>query len=315
MLKAMANSVSGLRVHQHLLDVTAQNMANVNTVAFKERLVSYQELPNRPLAERRLPVANGAAVPPRSGRGAALAGITASFREASLSQTGRRYDLALEGEGFFRVIRPDGSYAYTRCGNFVMDEEGRLVTAGGDRLDLSLNLPLGETGESPGEEAGMPLELVITPGGDLYPADSAVFFPAPDDGAIAEEAEGIEIPAEVKGGTDGTDGTDEIDEGAAFPAGPEKIGEIPLYRFINPQSLSPVGENLLLPGANSGPPLEGRAGEDGFGSIRQGYLENSNVDLGGQMAMLIRGQRALQGAARTLTVADELWAQTLNLQV
>ena len=313
MLKAMANSVSGLRVHQHLLDVTAQNMANVNTVAFKERLVSYQELPNRPLAERRLPVANGAAVPPRSGRGAALAGITASFREASLSQTGRRYDLALEGEGFFRVIRPDGSYAYTRCGNFVMDEEGRLVTAGGDRLDLSLNLPLEETGESTGEEAGMmPLELVITPGGDLYPADSAVFFPAPDDGGIPEGAEEIGIPAEVEGGTDEID---EIDKGAALPAGPEKIGEIPLYRFINPQSLSPVGENLLLPGANSGPPLEGRAGEDGFGSIRQGYLENSNVDLGGQMAMLIRGQRALQGAARTLTVADELWAQTLNLQV
>ena len=260
MLKAMANSLSGLRVHQQLLDVTAQNIANVNTVSFKEKLISFQELPNRLLAERRLPVANEATVPPRSGMGAAPAGITASFREAPLKQTGRHYDLALAGEGFFRVIRPDGSYAYTRCGNFGMDEEGKLVTAGGDKLDLNLDWS--------GEEEGECLELKITPRGAIY-----------------------------------------------LPFSPEKIGEIPLYRFTNPQGLLPVGENLFLPGANSGPPQEGRAGEEGFGSICQGYLENSNVDLGGQMLMLIRGQRALQGAARTLTVADELWAQTLNLQV
>ena len=284
MLKAIANSSTGLRAHQQMLDVTAHNLANINTVAYKEKLVSFQELPYRPLAERRLPVAGGAPLPPRGGRGAVLAGTISSFREGSLNFTGRHYDLALAGEGFFRVVRPDGSYAYTRCGNFGLDEEGGLVTAGGARLDFTLNLPAVEKNE--------PLNLVITPQGDIYlPA-----FPP-----LAKEEGESPVPEE--------------NEGEQSAPGQVKVGEVFLYRFTNPQGLSSIGENLLLPAANSGPPQEGKAGENGFGLIRQGFLENSNVDLAGQMVMLIRGQRALQAAARTLTVADELWVQTLNLQV
>ncbi len=295
MLKAIANGSTGLRVHQQMLDVAAHNLSNVNTAAYKERLISFQELPYRFLSERRLPVTGRASLPPRSGMGAAMNGSISSFREGSLNYTGRHYDLALAGEGFFRVIRPDGSYAYTRCGNFGLDEKGRLVTAGGDRLDYTWR------GDWSAEEINKALELEITAQGDIY-----FIFPS---GLAPEEEEPSSLEEEEPP-------IREEDENMKPPlTGRVKIGEVSLHRFTNPQSLSPVGGNLFLPAARSGPPQEGKAGENGFGLIRQGYLEGSNVDFTGQLIMLVRGQRALQATARTLTTADELWMQTLNLQV
>lgn len=283
MLKSIANSSTGLRAHQQMLDVVAHNLANVNTIAYKERLVSFQELLYRDLAERRLPVKAGAVLPPSSGRGAALTGTAASLREGSMHFTGRQFDLALEGEGFFRVTRPDGSYAYTRCGNFSLDAEGRLVTAAGDRLDFTLNLHAAD------DMAEKVAALVITPRGEIF---IPVFPPRAEektDSPVSEEKED--------------------------PPAMEKVGELPLYRFANPQGLLPVGGNLFLPAAASGLPQEGNAGEEGLGLLKRGFLESSNVDLAGQMVSLMRGQRAFQAAARSLTTADELWAQTLNLQV
>ena len=157
-----------------------------------------------------------------------------------------------------------------------------MVTGGG-QLDF-FNLPATEKNE--------PLDLVITTRGDIYLPASPPLVKEEGESPVSEENEG-EQPA----------------------PGRVRVGEIFLYRFTNPQSLSSIGGNLLLPAANSGPPQAGKAGENGLGLIRPGFLENSNVDFAGQMVMLIRGQRALQAAARTLTVADELWAQTLNLQV
>lgn len=282
----MANSITGLQAHQQVLDVTAQNLANINTGTYKEKMVSFHELFYRNLAERRLPITGDAPLPPRCGGGVALACIATSSREGSLHFTGRQLDLALVGEGFFRVIRPDGSYAYTRCGNFMPDAEGRLMTAGGERLDLALN--------SSAIERKEPFNLLITPQGELYLPETTP----------AEKKEGGEEPPVLA----------ENEVELPHP-GLEKVGELLLYRFTNPQGLRSIGGNCLLPTADSGLPQEGKAGENGFGLLQQGFLENSNVDLAGQMVNLIRGQRALQAAARTLTAADELWALTINLQV
>jgi flagellar basal-body rod protein FlgG len=91
------------------------------------------------------------------------------------------------------------------------------------------------------------------------------------------------------------------------------LGQITLYRFINPESLDHIGGNLLVTSAASGPPVAGTPGEDGFGRLEDGYLERSNVDLAEQMTNLIRGQRALQSSSRTLVTADELWGLTINI--
>ncbi len=272
MLKSLANSYSALRAHQHQVDVVAHNLANVNTIAFKEQQVSFRELSGRNLAERRLPASGGSARPLHSGRGVELSGVTSSAECGNLVYTGRNMEMAIDGEGYFRIIRPDGSHAFTRAGNFMLDAEGNLVTAGGLRLDFpaaGLN-----------EETDWSM-LEITADGELY----AGIFPEAESGAQSSAAERVQL------------------------------GVLSLYRFTNPQGLSHIGENLMLPSEASGPPLEGKPGEEGFGEIRQHFLEESNVDIGWQMVMLIRGQRALQASARAAISADELWTMTLNVQV
>ena len=255
-----------------MLDVAAHNLANVNTVAFKQRQVSFRELPGRNLTERRLPVAGESFVSPHSGRGVELSSVTPSREGGSLAFTGNNLDLAIAGEGYLRVIRPDGSYAFTRAGNFALDAEGNMVTGKGSRLDLPIDR-LDDIDLS---------TLEITPRGEVY-------------AALLQ-------------------GTEHLDQESYSPAHVVKLGELFLYNFTNPQGLSFIGDNLLLPSAASGPPQEGRAGEGGSGEIRQGFLEEANVDVGRQMVMLIRGQRALQASARAAVSADDFWAMTLNVQ-
>lgn len=279
MLKSIGQCYSGIRAHQQLLDVTAHNIANVNTVAFKGKQVSFQELTYREIAQRRLPRAGNPAVPPQSGRGTAAFSTVPLMEQGSLSYTGRSLDLAVTGEGFFRVLRPDGSYAYTRSGNFALDVEGNLTLPAGIRLDPVLNLHEREN------EIDLST-LSVSPNGAIlaraYPGEGAELHSFADD----EE----------------------------LPGGMIKLGDIQLYRFINPGSLFNIGDNLLVPSEASGPPVAGTPGENGFGSLQQYYLENSNVDLAQQITSLIRGQRALQSSSRTMTTADELWALTLNIQ-
>ncbi|HHU75560.1 MAG TPA: flagellar hook-basal body protein [Firmicutes bacterium] len=279
MLKSIGQCTAGIRAQQQLLDVTAHNIANVNTVSFKERQVSFYELTYREIAERRLPQAGSPVTPPLSGRGVAISNTSPCMEQGSPAYTGRNLDLAILGEGFFRVIRPDGNYAYTRDGGFSLDREGNLTLPGGIRLDPPLNLQE--------QDGKIDLSsLSVTPEGIIF---------APSLVDRAEE------PAYL-----------ESDD--AFAAGMVRLGEIRLYRFINPESLSHIGNNLYFPSQASGPPVEGLPGSGEFGHLGQSYLENSNVDLAGQMTALIRGQRALQSSSRTLTTADELWALTLNIQ-
>jgi flagellar basal-body rod protein FlgG len=265
-----------------MLDIAAHNLANVNTVAYKEKQASFAELPSRAMTERRLPVAGNPPTPRLSGRGVLLSSVTSSCEEAPLAFTGNNLDLAVAGEGYLRVIRPDGSYAFTRAGNFILDAEGNMVTAKGLRLDFS-----------PGQENQREdidfSTMKITCRGEIY----ASYLQEEDLSALPDGEEEKSYSGERL----------------------VKLGELSLYRFTNPQGLSYIGDNLVLPSAASGPPLEGKAGEAGFGEIKQGFLEGANVDIGRQMVTLIRGQRALQASARAAVAADELWALTLNVQV
>ncbi len=282
MLKSISNSYTGLRGNQQMLDVTANNIANLHTVGYKEKQTSFQDLTYRALAERRLPHAGEPPAPPISGRGVMLGSVTPSMEQGSLIRTNASFDLAIEGEGFFRVILPDGGYGYTRSGTFSLDGAGSLTMPGGILLDFPVNLLEYEN--------SVDLEnITISPEGRIM----ASAFP---------------------GGT-------EADQTLLFPGDDEErsngtieIGQLLLYRFGNPQSLSHMGENILVPTEATRPFEEGLPGQDGFGVLRQGYLEGSNVDLSTQVTQLIRGQRALQASSRSLITADELWAITLNLQ-
>ena len=94
----------------------------------------------------------------------------------------------------------------------------------------------------------------------------------------------------------------------------QNLGTITLVRFVNPAGLKAIGDNLFLTTASSGEPIEGTPGQDGFGSIRQGYLEKSNVDVVREMVDMITAQRAYEFNSRAIQTADEMLRTATNLK-
>jgi flagellar basal-body rod protein FlgG len=130
MIQAISTSNTGLNAGQALLDVTSNNLANLNTTGFKANQVGFQDL---------LYASEPAAV----GRGVRVSSTDKLFAQGPLQSTGRPLDVAIEGNGFFQVTRPDGSTAYTRDGSFRVDPSGRLVTADGSLVQPAIVVPPG----------------------------------------------------------------------------------------------------------------------------------------------------------------------------
>ena len=96
-------------------------------------------------------------------------------------------------------------------------------------------------------------------------------------------------------------------------AEPTEIGTIQLARFVNPAGLHSIGRNLYIPTAASGDEILGTAGEDGFGTIAQGYLEGSNVSVVEEMVNMIVAQRAYETNSKVIQASDEMLQMANNV--
>jgi flagellar hook protein FlgE len=134
-LRSMFSAISGLRAHQTKMDVTGNNIANVNTVGFKSSQTVFQDTLSQVLS-------NGSAVtettggtnPAQVGLGVQVAGITTNFSQGSTQSTSRSTDFMISGDGFFVTESGNGEQLYTRAGSFDFDSDGRLVTPNGSIL-------------------------------------------------------------------------------------------------------------------------------------------------------------------------------------
>lgn len=93
-----------------------------------------------------------------------------------------------------------------------------------------------------------------------------------------------------------------------------QAGQITTVRFINPSGLSPMGRNMFVESEGSGAPIEGIPGEEGFGFIRQAFLENSNVQIVDEMVRLIIAQRAFESNSKSVQTSDEILGIAANLK-
>jgi flagellar basal-body rod protein FlgG len=114
----------------------------------------------------------------------------------------------------------------------------------------------------------------------------------------------ITIPSDCRGITIGTDGTVGVLTGSN--TSPSSIGTLTMVRFSNPSGLSGEGGNLMSETAASGPPLTGTAGQNGFGTFRQGFLEKSNVQMVTELVNLITAQRAYETNSRAIQAGDSM---------
>ncbi|WP_314148923.1 flagellar hook protein FlgE [uncultured Leifsonia sp.] len=131
MLRSLYSGISGLRSHQTMLDVTGNNIANVNTTAFKSSAVQFQDTLSQLVQGAGGPQAQtGGTNPAQIGLGVLVAGISTNFTQGAAQATGRPTDMMINGDGFF-VTKVGGETVYTRAGSFDPDALGRLVGPGG----------------------------------------------------------------------------------------------------------------------------------------------------------------------------------------
>lgn len=134
-MRSMFAGVSGLRMHQVRMDVIGNNIANVNTFAFRASRVTFEDVLSQSLRGASGPTANsGGTNPMQVGLGIALGSIDTLQTPGSLQLTGRDTDLAITGNGYFVTKDGGGSLFYTRAGSFDRDAAGYLVTATGNRV-------------------------------------------------------------------------------------------------------------------------------------------------------------------------------------
>jgi flagellar basal-body rod protein FlgG len=257
MLDSLFISATGMHAQQLNVDAISNNLANVNTPAYKKGRVSFEDMLYREMS-RSGPLL-GAEPSARYGSGVAVAGTVKSFEDGDLKKTDAPLDLAIRGAGFFEVLLTDGSRAFTRSGALQVNRDGQLATADGHLVMPAMQVPAEAT-------------------------------------AIAVDTAG-NVRATVPG-----------------EARPVDIGRLELARFVNPGGLSALGSNLFVATEKSGEALAGKPGEEGFGTLTQGFLESSNVKLVDELIGLVLAQRAFEVNARAVQASDELLTLVNNLR-
>ena len=251
---------TGMEAQRVNIDVISNNLANVNTSGFKRSRADFQELMYQTSQAAGTETAAGTEVPTgiQIGLGVEPSSVQKIFQQGGLTTTENPLDLAIEGDGFFQIIMPDGETGYTRAGNFKLDSQGEIVTSEGDPLEPSITIP-GDT-----------LSITIT-----------------SDGTISTLQAGNLTPT--------------------------TIGQIELARFTNPGGLNAMGKNIFMPSGSSGSVTTANPGSDGLGTVNQGFVEMSNVNIVEEMVNMIVSQRAYELNSKVVQTSDQMLQMANNI--
>jgi flagellar basal-body rod protein FlgG len=265
-IQALNSAATGLRALSTRIDVVANNLANAETGAFKGSRVNFEDLMYEELKPPGT-VNQAGEISPSGifvGLGVKISNTQLDLSQGSLENTGRQLDMAINGNGFFRIkildTIGDGT-GYTRNGAFFVNAKQQLVLGMGDGYNLipPIQIPTGVT--------------------DISIAG---------DGTITVTKAGTNAKATV--------------------------GQLQVTQFINPQGLSNLGGSIYTETDASGKPQESKPGENGAGTIQQGYLEGSNVDPVKELVTLIKTQRAFELNSQSIQTADQALQTIANLR-
>lgn len=257
-MEALWVAKTGLDAQQTRMSVVSNNLANVNTTGFKRGRAVFEDLLYQNVTQAGGATSQNTESPTglSIGTGVRVVATEKTFTQGSALQTGNSLDVLIQGRGFFQVLEPDGSLAYSRDGSFKVDSEGRLVTSSGYEIQPSLTIP--------------------------------------------SDAQSITI---------GLDGT--VQATLQGQTSPTSLGTLQLADFINPAGLQPKGQNLFLETAASGSPQVANPGLEGIGTLVQGSLEGSNVNVVEELVSMIETQRAYEMNSKAISTSDQM-LQYLN---
>lgn len=150
MLRALSTAATGMQAQQTNIDVISNNLANVNTTGYKKSRADFQDLMYQYVVEPGAPTSQNTINPSgiQIGLGVKTSSVQRVYTQGDLTSTGNQLDLAIEGDGFFQITRPDGSLAYTRSGSFQLNQNGELITSDGYLVAPGITIPADSTGVS-----------------------------------------------------------------------------------------------------------------------------------------------------------------------
>jgi flagellar basal-body rod protein FlgG len=261
-MRAMNIAATGMLAQQLNVEVISNNIANLNTTGFKRGRAEFQDLLYQTVervgsATSQFDTKSPAGI--AIGLGVKAGGIYRINDQGNLSQTSNKYDLAIDGRGYFKIRMPNGDEAYTRAGAFQVSANGELVTQEGYLVDPAITIP---------RDA---VDVTISPSG--------------------------QVQAKIAGQTE-----------------PQDVGQLELTNFANESGLESLGDNLMAQSPASGEPISAVPGDTGFGTLRQGFLETSNVNPVQEITNLITAQRAYEMNSKVIKTADEMMTTTNQLR-
>lgn len=145
-MRSLSIASTGMLAQQTNVDVISNNIANMNTTAFKRQRAEFQDLLYQQVARPGAATsADGTKVPSgiQIGAGVRTGGVYRITEQGALTNTGNRYDMAIDGPGYFQIMMPSGDMAYTRAGSFQLSDQGELVTTDGYRVQPDVTIPQG----------------------------------------------------------------------------------------------------------------------------------------------------------------------------
>lgn len=157
MLRAFSTSATGMAAQQTMVDITANNLANINTTGFKRSQVNFQDMLYVKMKESGTEVSSGLKAPHglEIGSGVQATSSVKVFSSGELVSTTRQLDVAISGDGFFQVTMPDGSTKYTRDGALMKGPNGELLTSSGYYLTPAITIPTDATAVNIGPDGGV----------------------------------------------------------------------------------------------------------------------------------------------------------------
>jgi flagellar basal-body rod protein FlgG len=253
-MQALRTAATGMAAQQMNVEVISNNIANMNTVAFKKQRAEFQDLLYQTMEQPGAQSSDQGTIVPTGvqiGAGVKAGSVYRIGTQGAMTNTGNKFDLAIDGRGFFQVLLPTGETAYSRAGNFSVNDQGQLVTQDGYLIQPAISIPQDATDVSISKTG----QVQVTQPGSTTP---------------------------------------------------NTVGQLELAHFMNEGGLSAQGSNLLMQTAASGAPITGTPGQQGFGTLLQGYTEASNVDPVSEITALIVAQRAYEMNSKVISTADAM---------
>jgi len=253
MSQALLIAKTGLEAQQNRLSTVSNNLANVNTTGYKRARAVFEDLLYQNLRQAGGQSSQETELPTGLSLGTGVRTVATQklHTQGNLIQTNNTFDTAIQGKGFFQILKPNGDIAYTRNGEFQVNSTGQLVNSSGYRVQPDIIVPENS--------------LSITIGAD---------------GVVSVTQPGNPAPAQV--------------------------GVIQIADFVNPAGLQSIGGNLLVETGASGAPVVGSPDTSNLGSLIQGSIESSNVNVVEELVNMIETQRAYEMNSKAISTADQM---------